>query len=292
MLSPQSILVLLLGLSMTLATALQCWFLSWAGNRMEEADVLSVLIGDSRRMFANHFFIKADVYFHSGYYPSIFDQQAASKRLHMEEGTMGAEDEHQDGKGGHDEHDDLPDFLKKPANWIDRFGRNFILTEHIHPEKAADEREMLPWLLASARLDPYQVKTYTIAAFWLRTRLHKPDQAERFLREGLKHNPRNPDILFELGRVLYENRQDSVRARNIWEVALREWERRAAGQKDPDRLLEMQILIHLAHLEEAQGNLGAAIGYLRKLLAVSTNPVVIQQQISELEKKLPAAPKP
>ncbi len=292
MLSPQSILVLLLALSMTLATALQRWFLSWAGNRMDEADVLSVLIGDSRRMFANHFFIKADVYFHSGYYPSIFDQQAAAKRLHMEEGTMAAEGGQHDAHEGHDEHDDLPDFLKKPVNWIDRFGRNFILTEHLHPEKAADEREMLPWLMASARLDPYQVKTYTIAAFWLRTRLQKPDQAERFLREGLKHNPRNPDILFELGRVLHENRQDSVRARNIWEVALREWERRAAGQKDPDRLLEMQIIIHLAHLEEAEGNLGAAIGYLRKLQAVSTNPVLIQQQISDLEKRRSAAPKP
>ena len=31
-------------------------------------------MGDSRQLFANHFFTKADVYFHSGYYPSVFDQ--------------------------------------------------------------------------------------------------------------------------------------------------------------------------------------------------------------------------
>ena len=36
-------------------------------------------MGDSRRLFANQFFVEADVYFHSGYYPTIFDTPEAER---------------------------------------------------------------------------------------------------------------------------------------------------------------------------------------------------------------------
>ena len=69
-------------------------------------------MGDSQQLFANHFFTKADVYFHSGYYPSVFDQaiggaphmtaakDAATEtdeehgREHAEETTVRVEDVH------------------------------------------------------------------------------------------------------------------------------------------------------------------------------------------------------
>ena len=49
-------------------------------KRGESDNVLNVLLGDGRRLFANHFFVQADVSFHSGYYPSIFDQARAAQR--------------------------------------------------------------------------------------------------------------------------------------------------------------------------------------------------------------------
>ena len=36
-------------------------------------DPFSLLLGDSRRLFAKHLYAKADAYFHGGYYPSIYD---------------------------------------------------------------------------------------------------------------------------------------------------------------------------------------------------------------------------
>ena len=60
-----------------------------------------VLLGDGRKLFANHFFVKADVSFHSGYYPSIFDQAQPSKDTrHMME-------HHEHAEGAANEHDAL-----------------------------------------------------------------------------------------------------------------------------------------------------------------------------------------
>src|SRR5437667_4857091 len=65
--------------------------------------------------------------------------------------------------------------------------------------ESSDVREILPWLRLSAELDPNSVRTYTVAAYWLRERMGKVAEAEQFLREGLRANPGSYAILFELG---------------------------------------------------------------------------------------------
>src|SRR5438309_1796727 len=86
----------------------------------------------------------------------------------------------------------------RAADWIERFGRHFLITQHSHLS-GGNEREILPWLRFSAELDPQRVETYTVAAYWLRS-MGKIVEAERFLRDGLLANPGSPEILFELGR--------------------------------------------------------------------------------------------
>jgi len=51
------------------------------------------------------------------------------------------------------------------------------------------------------------VDTYTVAAFWLRSKLGKVSEAEQFLREGLRANPDSDQILFALGQLYFENYQ-------------------------------------------------------------------------------------
>ena len=78
-LGPYLILLLLLAACFSLATVLQGRASGWS-KRGQSDNMLNVLLGDGRRLFANHFFVQADVSFHSGYYPSIFDQARAPKR--------------------------------------------------------------------------------------------------------------------------------------------------------------------------------------------------------------------
>ena len=74
------ILISLLALGFTLATWLQPWHTSWEGHRRRDQGVLALFLGDGRRLFGEYFFRKADVYFHSGVYPSMFDQAAPFQR--------------------------------------------------------------------------------------------------------------------------------------------------------------------------------------------------------------------
>jgi tetratricopeptide (TPR) repeat protein len=276
---PYLILLLLLAACFSLATILQPRVSGWS-KRGQSDSVLNVLFGDGRRLFANHFFVQADVSFHSGYYPSIFDQAGGPKdtrHLTAKEGEPAAE-----------EHEKQFSFLGPPRDWVERFGRHFVITSHTHLE-GKNEREILPWLKMSAKLDPQKVETYTVSAYWLRD-LGKAKEAEEFLREGLRNNPESYEILFELGRLYSENYHDPARARNVWELALRRWTEQQAAGKKPDLLQLDQIAVYLSRLEEHQENLARAMELLQLAKKASPNPQALQPQIDELKRKLAATP--
>ena len=283
--SPILLLLFLLAASVTLATALQLRAPGWS-KRAASGSLFKLLLGDGRRMFANHFFVKADVSFHSGYYPSIFDRAAAPKdSRHMTE-----EEEHegheQAGTESHKEehHEAEMDFLGPPRDIFEKFGRHFMVTEHKHLG-AGNEREILPWLKLSAELDPQRVDTYIVAAYWLRQRLGKNKEAEEFLRDGVKNNPDSYELLTELGTLYYDNLHDAVRARNVWEAALKRWNQRESKSQKPDYVGLDQILVRLGHLEEDQRNYERAIYWLELAKRVSPNPAGIEAQIKELQQK-------
>jgi tetratricopeptide (TPR) repeat protein len=243
-------------------------------------------------MFANHFFAKADSYFHSGYYPSIFDNNQAFQTSHLAEDAGALE-----GKNTGEE----TDFLGPPLDFLDRFGRHLFPSRHTHLDEGGaqgasgelekgEEREILPWLRLSAELDPQRVDIYTTAAFWLRERMGKVAEAETFLREGLRDNPDSYEILFELGRIQDENRHDSQRARNIWELALAKWVKTQGGKKEPDNFQFVQITSHLALLEEREGNLARALACMEMWKQRSPAPMQVQKRIDVLQKRIAEEP--
>ncbi|MBA4146785.1 MAG: hypothetical protein H0X66_01625 [Verrucomicrobia bacterium] len=289
MASPRLILLLLLASAFSLSTVLAQWHQNWAGNRSDNGSALAVVMGDSRRIFANHFFTKADVYFHSGYYPSIFDAPKQQERSHMEEDlTQTHDDEDEDDHHAHDESCDHgeehgeAEFLDKPRNIIDAFGRNFYITSHSHLAEG-EQREMLPWLKIAAELDPQKVQTYTVASYWLRSRLNKPKEAEQFLREGLRVNPDSYEILFELGRIQRENYTNPDNARNLWELALLKWRKQESAGLKPNEFNYQQIIGFLGALEEQQGNVVKAIEYFEALKEVSPAKADIELRIEKLK---------
>jgi tetratricopeptide (TPR) repeat protein len=277
------VLLGLLAAGFSLATVLQPRAATWT-RRTDSDDVLKVLLGDGRRLFANHFFVKADVSFHSGYYPSIFDQAQAPK----DSRHMTAHHEEHDGHSAEEEHERQMNFMGPPRDWIERFGRRFQIIEHTHLEPGT-EREILPWLKISADLDPQRVETYTVSAYWLRKELGKPAEAEQFLREGIRNNPGSFELLFELGRLYSENYHDSARARNVWELSLRRWHEQEDGKKQPDLVALEEITIYLGRLEEEAGRLPKAIEYLEAAAKLSPYSSAIQKQIVELKQKLASA---
>ncbi|HWQ91346.1 MAG TPA: hypothetical protein VN673_06725 [Clostridia bacterium] len=301
--TPVLSLLFLAAAALSLATVLQPRVDAWRTGTSSQS-VLKVLLGDGRRLFANHFFVQADVSFHSGYYPSIFDAQKAPKdNRHM---TAGEADGHEHHAGCNhsvdsdaqepdhdthvsessdeqhvDAHEKAMAFLGEPKDWIERFGRKFIISEHTHLE-AGQEREMLPWLRMAAELDPERIQTYTVSAYWLRD-MGKIKEAEQFLREGLRHNPGSYEILFELGRLYSDNLHDIDRARNLWELALARWGQHESAKPKPDLLGFNEIALHLAHLEETQTNYTRAIELLTLAKKASPRPEQLDKRIGELQ---------
>jgi len=253
-----------------------------------QGDIFNIVLGDSRRMFANHFYTKADEYYHSGYYPAIFDNNEAFKTAHMAADT---------GAVNSKNHGDEETFMGASRDWIESFGRHFFPARHTHLDEGgpADDlsgsdnlREILPWLKLSANLDPDNPQTYTVTAFWLRDRMHKTAEADAFLHEGLRNNPDSYDILFELGRLYDESYHDTDRARNVWELAVRKWMALDSEAQKENKLIFEQIATHLAKLEMDAGNLPRALDWFHAAQKVSMTPGSIQEQIDIIQKKIAA----
>ncbi len=254
-------------------------------NKLEPgSSTLAGLLGDGRQFAADYFSTEADVYFHSGYYPSIFDQARKQEEsdadvMHPEEGGSGQEE-----KG----------FMGEPLDWIDRFSRHFQPTRHTHlpGEKI---REILPWLKLSAELDPHNVKTYMITDYWLRNRLKQSQEAEDFVRDGLKNNPRSPDLLFALGQIYLEDRKDYSRAKSLFLAALRCWHERDDSKPEKsdtgdvkDYFVLEQIFDGLIQTELSSGHLDQALDYMKQLKPVAAEPAAVQKRIDELQAKIDA----
>ena len=73
--------VLLIVACAGLAALLDRWFMGWQGNPTKDLNPVRLAIGDGQKIFAGHFYRKADVYFHSGIYPSIFDNNESFKTV-------------------------------------------------------------------------------------------------------------------------------------------------------------------------------------------------------------------
>jgi tetratricopeptide (TPR) repeat protein len=293
-LSPGLILALLLTVELCLATWLQPRALAWTQGRASD-HLMQVLLGDGRQILANQMLIEADVYFHSGYYPSVFDQiHAPTNAQHMTLAAGPQAGREPDGEAhlrdhhAEEEHEKAMSFLGPPRNWIERFGRKFAITTHTHLANGK-EREILPWLRLSAELDPHRIETYTVAAYWLRRDLGKVKEAEEFLREGLNANPSSYELLFELGRLYYESCHDAERACNLWTAALRRWMQQEGNKSEPDAAALGQIVVRLARLDENQGRYADAIELLEIALArkASPHPEALREQIQALRLKLP-----
>jgi len=253
-------------------------------NKLEPGNsTLASLLGDGREFAADYFRTEADVYFHSGYYPSIFDQ--ARKQEESDADVMHPED----ASGGDQEE---KGFMGEPLDWIDRFSRNFRPSRHTHlPGQKI--REILPWLKLSAELDPHNVQTYMITDYWLRGRLNASEEAEDFVRDGLKNNPHSPDLLFALGQIYLEDRKDYPRAKNLLVAAKHWWhvrddprpEKSDTGETKDYLLLE-QILGGLVTDELAMNHLDQALAYMKELKANASDPDGVQKQIDLLEAKI------
>jgi tetratricopeptide (TPR) repeat protein len=279
MIRPRFILVFLLVICLSLAAWLQPRREARENQGVGSDSVLGGLLGDGRQMVADYFYVQADVYFHSGYYPSIFDQ---ARQAEVKDSDVShPEDTNAEPEGS---------FLGPPQDWIDRFSRHFRPARHTHLKGQA-VAEMLPWMRLSADLDPHKIQTYIVASYFLRDYLGNKADAKEFLRAGLMANPDSPELRYELGRLYFENYKDLVHAKNAWLGALRAWDKVEApkplktesGEGERDVNLHARILDSLANEELQASRTNQAIEYFKLAKPDSPFPAKVQKRIDSLE---------
>ena len=260
----------------SLATCLDPLMKALRPQSNDSSSVIGALMGESRRLLANQLFVEADVYFHSGYYPSMFDTtesdldvnegpEVVTNRATLVNGRLHKEE----GEG----------FLGRPRDWMDRFGRHFYPTEHTH---LANE---------NADMDPHRIQTYLTASYWLRGTLDQPDEAARFLHEGLDTNPDSFEILLELSYVYDLNKKNPGVARNVLEEALEKWKEQDVAGLKPSPKARVEILDGMVRVDKELNNPRQMLADLEALAAVSPNKEAIEKTIQETRAQL-AAPAP
>jgi hypothetical protein len=279
------VLTLVLACCVTLGTILEPRAQQIHAQSNGSAGFLASMLGESRRLFANQFFVEADVYFHSGYYPGIFDKQEDEANLDVNSKEEATSDQSIPKSGRRHVAEEGGGFLGKPHDFLEAFGRNFIPTEHTHLA-GRKVGEILPWLRLSATLDPHRIQTYLTASYWLRGTLNEPSEAEQFLREGLRANPDSFEILIELGYVYDLNYKNPRVAHNQFELALQDWTKQEKAGLEPSPKAQIEILDGLVRADEHASDLKTLLVDLEALKLVSPNKTGIEETIAETKAKL------
>ena len=148
---------------------------------------------------------------------------------------------------------------------------------HLHGK---EEQEILPWLYYSTRLNPENIDAYVTGSYWIGQRLNKPDEAIKFLREGLIHNPGSWEIYTQLGEVYFVNKKDYKKALFNFEKAYG-----LITDKNSDKFGKRELYSFLAASYENFGDIEKVLELYRKILALFPQDKAVQKKIISFQSR-------
>ncbi|MFA5203741.1 MAG: hypothetical protein WC708_04980 [Lentisphaeria bacterium] len=271
----------------------------WVAGRpavagLPRTDVLSLLLGGAREAASLSLFDRADLYFHGG----IKDVDChgivakVAKAAPSADGTAAA------GEVDHD-HDSAaaPAAAQRwVAAWLahDPWGRLNAAVHpagHRHLTGERQEKEVIPWVWAAAKLDPHNVLAYVTGGYWLARRVGQPEEGLRFLEEGIRNNPESCELEFTRGELLLNSLHRPAAAYSAFTAALRKWQPGGTPEEqDDNRFLKGRLLLYLAELEEKRGQLGLARQRYAEVLEFLPGDPAAQRHLFDLTPVLPVRP--
>ena len=213
------------------------------------SSVAIALFGQARHAFGLQFYETADRYFHRGV-------------PHQEERAL---------SGG----------------FYETLGRAITPVGHMHLA-GSDVKEMLPWLWLSLKIDPDNIETRRVAAFWLVQELGRPDLARQVLKEAVRAHPYDYQVELDLGRLaLREGRRED--ARRAFAAALAFWPKRQGVDEELAVFERADLLTYMALLDEIDGKPGEAAARLEEVHALCPKRAGIADRAGDLRASRPPA---
>ncbi|MBD3379780.1 MAG: hypothetical protein GF408_04890 [Candidatus Omnitrophica bacterium] len=209
------------------------------------------LLGESRSIISSMMIAQADRYFHGGVghmFPGHEEEcpicSASQEEAHHAGRPLS-------GSGG------VPG-----KSLLFRAAEEINVGEHRHLQ--GDEiKEMIPWLYYAFKLDPSNEQAYVLAGYYISSRLDRPEEGLKLLREGVKYNPGSWKINAEIGRIYLEEMKDPDRA-----VIYLSRAGKFLFEIPHDKFQERTVLSMLAHAYEEAGRPSRAVPFYRRLYAL------------------------
>jgi tetratricopeptide (TPR) repeat protein len=273
----------------------------------ETPDVLALVFGEARQAVSLSLFDRADLYFHNGVVGLVDDADGGAANSHMAQeagATEGQEEVDADGDthdahASHDHHDahascqpptiqHIDDHAPawQPAAWDlwSKLNARIHPAEHVHRSGVVNDREILPWLWAAARLDAHNELAFQVGAYWLAKRMGTPDEATRFLNEGIRNNPNSADLEFCRGEIFLQAKvPDYKTAHAAFTAALRKWQPGQTEKEKADRdFQKIRILMYLGQTSEKRQLFAEARQHYETVLRLYAEHPAAKERLSQL----------
>jgi len=261
-----SFLIALLFFLTPLVDEYQYSFLSEKG--IFEKDILYKVLGETRKILSDSAYTKGDEYLHGGIIAK--DKSKCEEIGHVLEYQKDTH-EHL-----HEEDGEATGISK--LNILPRLGGIIHISKHIHLH-GEEEKELLPWFYYAVRLNPKNIDAYVIGGYWIGKRLNKPDEAIKFLEEGLTHNPDSWQIYTQLGEIYFIIKKD-------YRQALADLQKSydLLTEENSDKYDKREVYTFMAASYERLGEIDKAIEFYRKILVLSSYDKSILKKITSLGK--------
>ncbi|OIO39054.1 MAG: hypothetical protein COT00_03795 [Candidatus Omnitrophica bacterium CG07_land_8_20_14_0_80_50_8] len=175
-------------------------------------DPLTLLLGSAKESIGDTLFLKANSYFHGGVDMNLIQHEG------MEDEDHGAE--------GHE----LETYKKAYTDWVYKVNSRVKVLDHIHL-RGQETKELLPFLSAAVKLDPYNVSAVLTTAYWLNDYFKNTDAAIEILKQGLKDNPDSWEIHYALGMNYFKVKEKYSESAAYFEAARQKIDKNDSNRK-------------------------------------------------------------
>ena len=153
--------------------------------------------------------------------------------------------------------------------------------EHLHLEHD-DIKEMMPWLWLSLRMNPQDIESFRVTAYWLATAANRWDEAQNVLVEAQQNNPYQYQVQLDRGR-LYLRMNQRKQAAQRFDAALRFLPRTTGVDESLVKLETAEILMYRSLLYEAAGETDRSIALLKVIVRLFPERTSLLQRIEALK---------
>lgn len=242
-----------------------------------EKDMLYKILGETKKLLSDYADLRGDEYFHGGIVATGENKCEEMTRIVADHKEGRHEDPHYH-EPPHKDDKETSDISR--LNILFRLGEIIHITEHIHLH-GEDEKEVLPWFYYAVRLNPENIDAYVIGGYWIGQRLHRTDEAIKFLEEGLSHNPDSWQIYTLLGETYFINNKDYKHALANFQKSYD-----LLTDENSDKYNKREVYTFIASSYERLGKTDKAIEFYRKTLNLFPQDKSLQKKVNSLLSKI------